>query len=137
MKLTSDEIFFINTLYKIAAVHAKDCLITDDVISFLVKKEDVGKAIGKNASNIKELCKKTKKRIEILEYSTSPVNFLKKALYKIKPKDISEAVEDGRKKIFVSLDSENRKKMLGSLGRLKRIKEIAKRNYKVDDIRIR
>ena len=137
MKLTSDEIFFISTLHKISSVHAKDCLITEEVVSFLVKKEDVGKAIGKNASNIKELSQKTKKRIEILEYNSSPVSFLKKSLYKIKPKEISEEEEEGKKKIFVSLDSENKKKMLSNLGRLRRIKELAKRNYKVDDIKIR
>lgn len=137
MKLTSDEIFFINELYRISGAHAKDCLIKESVVSFLVKKKDVGKAIGKNASNIKSLAFKTKKRIEIMEYANDVIPFLKKSFYKIKTKDISKAESNGKTTVLVSLDSENKRKLLSNTGRLKRIKEFAERNYKVDDIKIR
>jgi len=137
MKLNSDEIFYINALHRISGAHAKDCLIKNGVISFLVKKKDVGKAIGKNAVNIKNLSKKTKKHIEILEYFDDVVPFIKKSFYKIKTQGIAKAEDNGKKTVVVSLDSENRKKLLGNIGRLKRIKELAKRHYKVDDIKIR
>ncbi len=137
MKLARDEIFYINELYSVSGAHAKDCLIGNDVISFLVGKKDVGKAIGKNAVNIKKLSNRTKKHIEILEHSNDVAAFLKKALYKVKAESISKILENGKTTFVVSLDSENRRKLMGSAGRLKRLKEIAKRNYKVDDIKIR
>jgi len=137
MKLTSDEIFFINMLYSISGAQARDCLIGDNVVSFLVRKKDVGKAIGKKAENIKKLSKKTKKHIEIMEHCSDVIPFLRKAFYKIKTQRISKTENDGKTIVTVSLDSENRKKMLNNIGRIKRIKEFAKRNYKVDDIKIK
>jgi N utilization substance protein A len=137
MKLTSDEIFFLNELHNISSVHAKDCLISNDVVSFIVKRDDLGKAIGKNAQNIKTMTQKTKKRIEILEYCDKVSPFVEKSLYKVKPDTITEIEEEGKRKVLIHLNSENRKKMMNNLGRLKRIKELAKRNYKVDDIKIK
>ena len=137
MKLTGDEISLINSLNNLSAVQAKDCLITDNVICFLVDKKDVGRAVGKSGNNIRELGSKTKKRIEIMEFHPNIGLFVKSSLPKIKVRDVSTEEVDGKKIVFVSLDSENRRKILGSMGRLKRIKELAKRNYKVDDIRIK
>ena len=137
MKLTSDEIFFINTLESVSSVQALDCLITKNVISFLVRKKDVGTAIGKNAANIKALGKKTRKYIEILEQCKEPESFVRKALYKIRAKSVNGAEENGKKIIVVTLDSENKKKLLNNVGRLKRVRALAERNYKVDDIKIR
>lgn len=137
MKLGSDEIFYINELHRISGATARDCLISEKAITFLVKKKDFGKAIGKNAVNIKDLAKKTKKHIEILEYGESIVQFVKKSFYNVKTTGIAEAEKNGGKIVVVSLDAENRKKLAGNMGRLKRIKELAKRHYKVDDIIIR
>ena len=137
MKLATDEIFFINELHRISNVHAKDCLIFPDTLSFLVKKEDMGRAIGKNAANLKKLGNKTKKRVEVMEWGEDGETFIRQSLSSVQPEKVKEKEQENKTTMVVSLSSENRKKLLTSLGKLKRIKALAKRNYKVDDIRIR
>ena len=60
VKLGIDSIRTIALFEKITNVHAKDCLITDDCVYFLVDPDKIGLAIGKNGSVIKEVRKSLK-----------------------------------------------------------------------------
>jgi len=137
MKLGSDEIFYINTFSSISGVMPKDVLVQGNSIVFLVKKGDAGKAIGKAAGNVKVLSKKLKKNVEIVEHREKLGEFLKKALYSVNVKGIKFSENDGKKTAFVVLEGVEKRKLLNSMGRFKRIKEMAKRNYGVDEVRIR
>ncbi|NIQ04574.1 MAG: NusA-like transcription termination signal-binding factor, partial [Candidatus Korarchaeota archaeon] len=54
---------------------------------FIVKKGDVGMAIGKGGKNIRLLERMTSKKHEIIEYSEDPAQFIKNAL---KPAQVRE-----------------------------------------------
>lgn len=137
MKLGSDEIFYINAFNSISGAIAKDVVVQGNSAAFLVKQEDIGKAIGKNACNVKALKKKLNKNIEIIEYREHLQEFLKRALYNVKVKEVEVLERDNKKSVFVSLESDEKRKLLDNLGRFKRIKEIAKRNYGIDELRIK
>lgn len=137
MKISQDEILYMNALESVSGVNAKDCLLRDNVISFVVKPGDVGRAIGKNAANVKNISNRVKKKVEILEYCDTIESFLKKALYNAGMEKIEVKEVDGKKIFFTSVGSEDKSKILSNTSRLRRIKEIAKRNYGIDDIRIR
>jgi len=136
MRLTSDEIFYLNELNSASGANARDCVIGENVITFLVKKEELGKAIGKDAAAVKKLRLKLKLNVELLEYAEGGKEFIKKALYDVKIKEINFVERNGKKIANVSLESGERRKILGQTGRLKRIKALARRNYKVEDIKI-
>ena len=78
MKLSMDEILLIKALEQISRVSPKDCITKGDVITYLVKEEEIGKAIGKKAANVKELESKLKKKIEIVGYYKEPEKVLSK-----------------------------------------------------------
>ncbi len=137
MIIGQEEIQLMNALASVSGVNAKDCFVKDNIISFLVKGSDIGRAIGKNASNVKNLSAKLRKRVEIFEYCEKPEDFLHKALYNSQMEKTELKEVDGKKIFFATVDSENRSKILSNTSRLKRIKEIAKRNYGIDDVRIR
>jgi N utilization substance protein A len=137
MKLTSDDIFYLNALNSITKANARDCVIQGNTIAFLVKKSELGKAIGKNALGVKKLREKLKLSVELLEYAEGPEEFIKKALYNIKIKEISFSEKNGKKTANVLLESGERRKVLGNMSRVKRIKALAKRNYGIEDIKIR
>ncbi|MBN2067314.1 MAG: NusA-like transcription termination signal-binding factor [Candidatus Diapherotrites archaeon] len=137
MRLTSNEIFYLNALNSISGVDARDCVVDDNAIAFLVKKEAMGKAIGKNASKIKELKKKLRKNVEIFEYTEGIESFIKNALYNIKIEEIKIVEKNGKKQAILMLDPENKRKLLNSLPRIKRIKALSKRDYNIEDIRTR
>ncbi len=136
MRLTSDEIFYLNELNSASGANARDCVIGGNVITFLVKKKELGKAIGKDAVAVKKLRLKLKLNVELLEYTEEGKEFIKKALYDIKIKEIKFVEKNGKKIANVMLESGERRKILSQTGRLKRIKALARRNYKVEDIKI-
>ncbi|MAG22017.1 MAG: NusA-like transcription termination signal-binding factor [Candidatus Diapherotrites archaeon] len=137
MKLGSDEIFYINVFDSISGAVAKDVIVQGNSVVFLVKKGDVGKAVGKNACNVNTLRKKFGKNIEILEQGDNPEEFVKKALYTVKIKSVEIVENEDRKNGFVVLDAGEKRKLLSNLGRFKRIKEIAKRNYGLHELRLK
>ncbi len=137
MKLGADEIFYLNALNSISGANARDCVVQGNTVSFIVRPGELGRAIGKNALNIEQLKKRLKKNIEIFEYSENAGDFFKKAFYNIEFKKIDSVEEKGKKALVVAVDAENRSKMLNNSGKIKRIKEIAKRNYGIEEIKIR
>ena len=127
MKLNMDEILLINALARVANVNAKDCLVGDHIVSYLVKGSEVGKAIGKKAINVKELEKKLNKRIEIIGFETKPEEVIKKT-FEIELGEIKQ--KKGR--LTIGLDNTNKKKVLSNSSRLRRVKELMKRNYDLE-----
>lgn len=136
MKLGNDEIRYMRALESITGVSARDCVISKSKLVFLVNAQDLGKAIGKNGRTVKRLSERMGKNVELMEYSTDAGAFVKKALGSIKVQN-AELSNGEKNLLFLSLDSENRKKALNNIGRLKRLKEIVKREYDIDDIRIK
>ncbi len=136
MRLTSNEIFYLNELNSASGANARDCVIEGNVITFLIRKKELGKAIGKDAEAVKKLRLRLKLNVELLEYAEEGKEFIKKALYDVKIKEIKFVERNGKKIANISLESGERRKILGQTGRLKRIKALARRNYKVEDIKI-
>lgn len=136
MKLGNDELRYLRALETIAGVNARDCIISKNKLVFLIQGKDLGKAIGKNGSTVKTLAEKMGKSVELMEYDPDVKVFMQKALGGIKTQNIE--LFNGEKNLMqLSFDSENRKKLLNNIGRLKRLKEIVKREYDIDDIRIK
>ncbi|MCX6800918.1 MAG: NusA-like transcription termination signal-binding factor [Candidatus Diapherotrites archaeon] len=127
MKLSMDEIRLMNALEKISGANAKDCLVSDGMVSFLVNERDVGKAIGKKASNARALEESVKKRIEIIGFQENPEEMVKKAL----EIETIGARKDSEK-IVIRLDSMNKRKLLKKSAKLKRVREFIKRNFNLN-----
>lgn len=137
LKLGTEQIQLMNTLDFVARVCARDCLVNADSVAFMVPEQQMSQAIGKNGSNVKAMTTKIRKRIELFEYTEKPEKFIEKAFHNAKLEGI-EVKQVGESRIaFVKADAVNKKIMLGNMGRLRKIKELAKRNYSVDEIRIR
>ncbi len=136
MRLTSDEIFYLNTLNSASGANARDCVVQGKVIAFLIKKNELGKAIGKNANAVKKLREKLKLNVELLEYADTGPQFIKKALYNVKVKEITVSEKNGKKIATVLLQPGERRKILNSMARVKRIKALAQRNYNIQNIKI-
>ncbi|MCX6798887.1 MAG: NusA-like transcription termination signal-binding factor [Candidatus Diapherotrites archaeon] len=137
MRLTSSEIFYLNALNSASGANARDCVVIGNTIAFLVRKGEIGRAIGKNAESAKALGKKLGLNVEILEYSEDATEFIKKALYNIKIDEVKILERNCKKIALLVADSENKRKLQGSSGRIKRIKALAQRDYKIEEIKIR
>ena len=114
---------------KVSGVNAKDCIVQGDIISYMIRDKEVGKAIGKSAVNVKELEKKLKKKIEIIGFYEKPEDVLCKT-FDVK---IGE-VKKKKNKLILTLDIINKKKVFSKIGRFKRVKDLIKRNYELEMI---
>ncbi len=127
MKLTMDDLLLMSALEKITGVTAKDCLVEGQLVSFLIHEKDMGKAIGKKAVNVKTLQERLNKRIELLPLCEKPEEVFAKSL----EVDYATARKTNDK-IIVMLDAQNKAKAFKNNSRIKRVKEIIKRNFNLE-----
>lgn len=127
MKLNMDEIRIMNGVQQITRVMPKDCVVEENLITFLIPQQLMGKAIGKKAINIKELEKKLKKRVEFIGNYEKPEDIFANALEVnyLESKKIDS-------KIIIKLNSISKTKILKNNSRTKRVKDLIKRNYGIE-----
>ncbi|MBI4154432.1 NusA-like transcription termination signal-binding factor [Candidatus Woesearchaeota archaeon] len=90
MRTYSNEIIgFINLFENATRALVKDCFLEDSgTLVFVVQPGMLGKALGKQAANVKRISALVKKPVRVLEYDPDPVKFLTNVLYPIRPKEI-------------------------------------------------
>ena len=137
LKLGTEQIQLMNALDVGAKVNARDCVVGNDSVIFMVPEEQMGQAIGKNGINVKAMAQRVKKRVELFEYTPTPEKFFEKAFSAAKLEGVEVKKLNGIKVAFVKVDAANKKILLGNISRLRKIKELAQRNYDVDEVRIR
>ncbi|MBN1431680.1 MAG: NusA-like transcription termination signal-binding factor [Methanomicrobiaceae archaeon] len=84
---------------------AHDCIIDDsfDRIIYIIKKGDMGLAIGRNGENIKKLHRVLGKRVEMVEESEDLGEFIK---YIFRPAIVSGFhIDEGSGKILIYVES--------------------------------
>lgn len=133
-KLTLDDMWYVTAFEDITGATVKDCIKNSDEIIFVVKKGDMGLAIGKKGTNIKRAREKLGKRIEVIEHSDDPVEFVKRLFHSIRVED-GQMESGNRKVIRVSIDERDKKMAIGLKGKkLSKVKMLAKRFHGIEDI---
>ena len=134
VKLTADEMWYVTTFEDITGATVKDCIRSADEIIFVVKKGDMGLAIGKKGVNINRARKKLGKKIEVIEHSDDPVEFVKRLFHSFRVED--GQIDDGNDKVIrVSIDERDKKMAIGMKGKnLSKMKMLAKRCHGIEGI---
>jgi len=135
--LDISQIQMMNALDAIAKVSARDCFVEGDSVVFLIPEKDMNRAIGKSGSTVELLKKRIGKRVELFEYTEQPEKFFERAFFKAKIVKVEIKDMKDSKIAIVSVDATNKKIILQNMRRLKRVKELAKRNYGIEEVRIR
>ena len=76
-------------------------------------------------------------RVELFEYSPEPEGFFRKAFFRARIEKVEIGEKNGEKIALINADNTNKKIILQNIGRLKKIKELAKRNYGIEEVRVR
>lgn len=131
IKLDTDKFRFITLFETMTGAHVKDCITTDNKLTFIVHEGHAAKAIGKKGVNIKNLQKAVKQNIEVIEYSSNPVNFIKNFFRPARMSNLYSAERSDGSKVM-HLTPESDKGLIRS--KLARAKKFVKKYYDINDI---
>ncbi len=138
IKLNSETLKHINLFQTITKASVKDCVINLDKLLFIVNKGQAGLAIGRNGSNIKNLQRLMKKKIEILEFNDDLQVFLSNVLRPVKVLKLEPVNRTDNKrvmKMLVETDGRINPKVYVK-GKIKKVRPLLKKYFNVDDIQI-
>ena len=136
IKITENEMKFIQLLQNMTGATVVDCIVDDETIMFTVKKGEVGLAVGKGGEKIKRFRSMTNKQVEIYEYMNEADKFIKNALKPAKVKDIRLVDRmEGKKIAMVNVDTKDKGIAIGKNGdNIKKIRFLAKRYFQLDTV---
>jgi N utilization substance protein A len=137
VKLTTEGIRYIALFESLTRAVARDCYIDDenDRVIFVVKKGDMGLAIGKNGNNINRVKRSIGKHIEIVEFSGDVDEFIANALQPVSVKKVQVVTKESKKLAFVEVPSKDRGIAIGKNGRnINKAKVLAQRHYGLEDV---
>jgi transcription termination/antitermination protein NusA len=107
----------------------KDCFEYDELLYFIVLPGQVGKAVGKEGTNVKRLQQKLNRRIKIVEFSDSAIKFVKNLIYPLRV----EISEDNGTVYIRSDDRQTKARIIGRDAKhLNMVSSVVKRYFSVD-----
>ena len=146
IKLDRQSMELISLFNNISGAIIKDCFIfqspenNSEIIVFLVKKEDVGKAIGKAGEHVKDLMTKLQKKIDVIPWSENLEQFIQfilnttKNSIQVQNIEIKESRNE-KKTVIISVRPQDRGKAIGKEGSMiRKIKELVLRHFNVDNV---
>jgi N utilization substance protein A len=135
LRLTADEIRYINLFESMTGATVKDCILEEGRAVYVVKKGDMGLAIGRKGANILRVRQAVDKAVEVIEYSEDPEEFLKNILSSIRIKKVSLQKKAEKKVAIVNVDGRDRAKAIGRGGKnIQMIKQLAGRHHDIADV---
>ena len=132
VKLGTETIRIIALFEKITKIHAKDCIMDDKCVYFLVDPDKIGIAVGKNGTVIKEVKRVLNKDVRVMGHSDNVEDFIKNQIQNIKSIQVNED------SVIISIPPKDRVTVIGKNGRnIKILREILKRHFKINNVKLR
>jgi len=135
--LSHEEMHYIALAEDVTGAPIIDCIEMEDRITFIVEKGKLGKAIGKNAKNIKTLEKMLKKEVKFVEYDKDKKSFITNLFKPYKLNEIVVMEGDEGTIVNVTITQDDKGKAIGKNGRnINILREIAKRHHDIIKLKI-
>ena len=133
IKYNLDVMRYMSLFESLTGAKVKDCIL-NDIVMFVVHENEMGKAIGKHASNIKRVENTLKKRIKLVEFNNDVSQFVQNLIYPLKAREIKE--EDGIVTVYGE-DTRTKGLLIGRDRRnLNSINDIVKRYFKIEEVKV-
>ncbi len=137
VRLSAESIRYLTLFESITGASIKDCIVQDDKIIFVVKKGDMGIAIGKGGINIERIRELIGKKVEVIEHSDDPVEFIVNIFKPIKV-NVKLIEREGKKIAQINVNPQYKGLVIGKGGKnINKAKELARRHHDIDDIIIK
>ncbi len=137
VKLSAESIRYLTLFENLTGASVKDCLVYDDRVVFVVKRGEMGVAIGKGGINVERARELIGKRIEIIEHSDDPAEFIANIFKPIRV-NVRLMERGGAKIAQISVSPDLKGIVIGKGGKnINKAKELAKRHHDIEDVIVR
>jgi len=136
--ISNETIQYINMASNVTKTDILDCMLADDKLIFIVKKGQLGAAIGIKAKNLERLRNLFKKNIKFVEFDENRERFIVNLFKPFKIKNISMDGEGDSTVVKVEVDISDKSKIIGKGGRnIDIIRKLAHRHHSIKDVQIK
>jgi len=136
--LSNETMQYINMASNIIRTDVLDCYIADDRLILIVKKGQLGVAIGSKAKNIEKLRRLFKKNIKFVEFDNNKERFILNLCKPYKTKEITLEGEGDAIIARVGVEHSDKSKLIGKDGRnIDIIRKLARRHHSIKDVQIK
>jgi N utilization substance protein A len=141
VKLTEDCLGLISQFERLTGAGSRDCVIDDrnNRIIFVINPGEMGLAIGKQGASIKKASDVMGKKIEVVEYSPDPAQFLRNCFLpaQVTSIEFENDENDGSKIAHVDVRDEDRGIAIGKEGKnIFKAKKLAQRQHNIADVQL-
>jgi N utilization substance protein A len=137
--LTEDCMRLISQFERLTGAGSRDCIIDDrnNRLIFVINPGEMGLAIGKNGASIKKASDVMGKKIEVVEYSTNPEQFIRNCFLPAQVTGIAfEDLEDGQV-AYIEVRDEDRGIAIGKEGKnIFKAKKLSQRQHNIADVQL-
>ncbi len=137
IKLTPEELRYIALFQDITGATVKDCIIDDEQnrVIFVVRKGDLGLAIGRKGSNLRKLKKILGKDIEIIEEGGTPEELAANAVAPARVRNVKVIEMPGKKVVYINVEPKDKGIAIGKNGKnVTRARLVLKRYYDISNV---
>ena len=138
ISLSTETMKYIRTATQIINVDILDCLLLDDKLVFVVRKGQLGAAIGKKAKNLERLRVLFKKTIKFVELHDDKTQFIRNLCKPYEVKEITFSGSEDEPLVRIVVDSKDKSKLIGKRGsNIEIIRNLAQRHHNFKDVQIK
>ncbi|MDN7012057.1 NusA-like transcription termination signal-binding factor [Methanoculleus sp. FWC-SCC3] len=138
--LTEECMRLISQFESLTGAGSRDCIVDNrnERIIFVINPGDMGLAIGKSGSSIKKAADVIGKRIEVVEYSADPTQFLRNCFLPAQVTGIDfDTDEEDQQVALIEVRDEDRGLAIGKAGKnIFKAKVLAQRQHDIVDVQL-
>jgi N utilization substance protein A len=139
VKLTEDCMRLISQFESLTGASSRDCVVDDrnQRIIFVVNPGQMGLAIGKKGVAIKKASEAMGKKIEVVEYSPNPEQFVKNCFLPAQVTSLEFGGTPEEQSVKVQVRDEDRGIAIGKEGKnIFKVKKLSQRQHNIIDVQL-
>jgi N utilization substance protein A len=137
ISFNSDTLRYISLFEKVTHARVKDCISLEDKIIFIVEPGEVLKAVGKKGENVTKLREVLKKNIQIIEFNSDPIIFVKNVFYHYGVESVEVEMRGNIKHASVKVKPEMKGMAIGKEGKNLRVfRDIINRYFDIQSVSV-
>ena len=145
IKYDSESMKLITLFESMTGAKVKDCISNADMrgsrrdslansLIFVMEENEMGRAIGKNGTNIKRMESKLRKKIKLVEFSSDVLQFARNIVY---PIEISGIKQENNNLVISAKDTHTRAMLIGrERQNINHLSDIVKRYFDINKIKV-